>query len=92
MLVWSNGSGELVEELLHRVRIGIGHDKGEAVIRAGLHCGEDIGEGEAPVAKPWRTLAARPPDVADAAFLADAGFILEKQADTLVFMRTLNFF
>ena len=33
----------------------------------------------------------RPPDVADAAFLADAGFVLEKQADTLVFMRTLQF-
>ena len=43
MLVRSDGFGELVEELLHRLCIGIGHDQGEAVIRAGLHGGEDIG-------------------------------------------------
>jgi hypothetical protein len=77
---------------LRRRRIGIGHDKCEAIICAWLNGGKDIGEGEAPVAEPRRALAPLPPDVADAAFLSDPRFILKKQADTLTFMRTLNFF
>ena len=38
-----------------------------------------------------RALAAPPPDVAGAPLLPDARFILEKEADALVFVRTLNF-
>ena len=39
-----------------------------------------------------RPLAASPPDVAHAPLLPDARLVLEKQAQALVFMRTLNFF
>lgn len=86
MFVLSDGFGKAVEEGLHRRRIGIGHHKREGVVRARLHGGEDIGEGEAPVAEPRRPLAAPPPDMADAAFLADARLVLEEQTQALVFM------
>jgi len=92
MFVLSEGSREAVQEHLHRRSIGIGHHQCEGVVRARLDGGEDIGKGKALVAKPRRALAALPPDMADAAFLADAGLVLEEQADTLVFMRTLKFF
>jgi hypothetical protein len=71
---------------LHRLRIGIGHDQCEGVVRARLHGREDIGEGEAPVAKPRRTLAAPPPDMTDATLLADARLVLEEQTNALAFM------
>src|SRR6516162_11797739 len=85
VLVLSNGFGETVQKDLHRRRIGIGHHHRKRVVRARLYGGEDIGEGEAPVAKPWRALAALPPDMTDAAFLADARFVLEEQAQALAF-------
>ena len=86
MFVLSDGFRKAVEEDLHRRSIGVGHHQREGVVRARLYGGEDIGEGEAPVAKPRRTLAALPPDMTNAAFLADARFVLEEQAQALAFM------
>ena len=92
VFILSDGFGEAVEEGLHRRRIGIGHRQRESMIGAWLNGGEDIGEGEAPVAKPRRALAAPPPDMTNAALLADARLVLEEQAKALIFVRTLNFF
>ena len=91
VLVLSNGFGEAIQEGLHCSRIRIRHHQREGVVRGWLDGSEDIGEGEALVGKPRRPLAALPPDVADAALLADTGFVLEEQAQALVFMRRLNF-
>ena len=63
----------------------IGHDQRERVVCPGFNGGEDIGESEALVAKPGRALPPLPPDVADAAFLADPRFVLEKQAGCAYF-------
>ncbi len=57
MFVLSDGFGEAVQEGLHRHRIGVGHHQRKSVVRARLHGGENIGEGEAPVAKSRRPLA-----------------------------------
>ena len=62
----------------------------EAVVGAGFHAGEDVGEREALITPARRPFAAPPPDMTGAAFLADACFILEKQSDALVLMRALN--
>ncbi len=86
MFVICDGLGEAVQKGLHRHRIGIGQHQREGVVRARIHSGEDIGECEAFIAKPWRALAALPPDMADAPLLADARLILEEQADALAFM------
>lgn len=69
---------ELIEELLHCWGIGIGHDKSEGIIRTRLDGGENVGEGEALVAEPRRTLAPLPPDVADTAFLTNPRLILKE--------------
>ena len=68
---------------MHRRRIGIGHHQCKGAVRAGLDGGEDVSEGEAPIAEPRRALAAFPPDMADAALLTDARFVL---AEALAFM------
>ncbi len=86
MFAISDGFRKAVEEDLHRRRIGIGHHQREGVVRARLYGREDIGEGETPVAKPRRPLAALPPDMTDAALLADARLVLEEQAEALAFM------
>ncbi len=86
MVILGEGFGKAVEEGLHRRRIGIGHHQRKRVVGAWLHGREDIGEGEALIAKPRRTLAALPPDMADAPLLADARLVLEEQAKTLVLM------
>ena len=86
VLVFSDGFGKAVEEGLHRRRIGIGHHQRKGIICAGLYGSEDIGEGEALVAEPWRALAALPPDMADAALLANARLVLEEQAQAFAFM------
>ena len=86
MFVISDGFRKAVEEDLHRRRIGIGHHQREGVAGARLDGGEDVGEGEAPVAKSRRPLAALAPDMTDPAFLADARFVLEEQAQALAFM------
>jgi hypothetical protein len=77
---------------LHRRRIGIGHHQRESIVSAWLHGGEDIGEGEALIAEPRRALPALPPDMTDAALLADARLVLEEEAKALIFVRILNFF
>ena len=84
--------GEAVKKYLHRCRIGIGQHQREGTIGARLDGSEDVGEGEALVAQARRALAPLPPDMAEAAFLADARLVLEEQAKALVFMRMLNFF
>jgi hypothetical protein len=83
--------GKAVEEFLHRLRVGVRHDEGEAVVGAGLNGREDVGKREALVAQARRALAAPPPDVDRASLLADARLVLEEQADALVSMRTLKF-
>jgi hypothetical protein len=92
MFVSGEGFGETVQERLHRRRIGIGHHEREGIIGAWLDGGEDVGEGKPLVAQPWRALAPLPPNMTDAAFLADPGLVLKEQANALVFMRTLKFF
>ena len=73
----------------------LGADRGqhqrEGIVGAGLDCREDVGEREAFIAQAWWALAAPPPDPTYATFLANARFVLEKQANTLVFMCILNF-
>jgi hypothetical protein len=92
MFVMGDRLGEAVEKDLHCCRIGIGHHQREGIVRARLNGCEDIGKGEALVAQAWRAFAALPPDMADTALLADACLILEEQAYSLAFIRTLNFF
>ena len=91
MLVIGDRAGEAIEELLHRLGIGIRHDESKGIVGAGLHGREDVGEREAPVAQARRALAAPPPHVACAALLADPRLVLEEQPQVLVFMCTLNF-
>jgi hypothetical protein len=91
MLVVADGRSEAVEEHLHRLGIHKRHDECEGVVGSRLDSCEDVGEREALVAKPRRALASPPPDVAGAPLLADAGLVLEKEADVLVFMRMLYF-
>jgi hypothetical protein len=86
MFVFPERRSEAVEELLHRCRIGIGQHQREGIMGAGFHGGEDIGEGEALVAEARRALAPFPPDMANAALLADARLVLEEQANALAFM------
>jgi hypothetical protein len=81
---------EVVEELLHRLGIRIRHHECEGVVGAGLDRGKDVGERKALVAQTRRALTTRPPNVAGSPFLSDARLVLEKEADALIFVRTLN--
>ena len=92
MFVFPERLREAIEKRLHRRRIGIGQHEREGVVASRFDGGEDVGEGKPLVAEPRRALPPLPPDMADAAFLPDARFILEKQPDALAFMRTLKFF
>jgi hypothetical protein len=47
-------------------------------------------KGETPVAEPRWTLAPPPPDMTDAALLADARFVLKEQAEALAFMTSTD--
>lgn len=91
VLVITDGRSEAVEEHLHRLGIHVRHDQREGVVGSRFDGCEDVGERKALVAEPRRTLAAPPPDVARAPLLADAGLVLEEEADALVFMRMLYF-
>jgi hypothetical protein len=42
VLIVGDGGSEAVEELLHRLGVGIGHDEGEAVVGAGLNASKDV--------------------------------------------------
>jgi hypothetical protein len=92
MVLLGKRFGEAIKKHLHRCRIGIRQHKCEGMISARLNGSEDVGKGEAFIAQARRALAPLPPDVADAALLADARLVLEEQAKALVFMRMLNFF
>ena len=54
VLVVGDRVGEPIEELLHRLGVGIRHDEREAVVAARLDGCEDIGEREALVAQARR--------------------------------------
>ena len=92
VLALANRPSEAVQELLHRLGVGVGQDEGEAVVGTGLDASKDVGEREALIAEARWALATLPPDMARATLLADARLILEEQADALVFMRVLKFF
>jgi hypothetical protein len=92
MLVIGDGFCEAAKEGLHRRRIGVGQHQREGMTGARFDGSEDISEGEALIAKPGRALAALPPDMADAALLADTRLVLKEQPEALVFMRMLNVF
>ena len=86
MLIFGERFRKAVEKGLHCRRIGVRHHQRKRVVCTRLNGCEDVGEGEAPVAEPRRALAAPPPDMADAALLADARFVLKKQTNALAFM------
>ena len=91
MFVPTNCRSEVVEELLHRLGVGVGQNEGETVVGAGLDASKDVGEREALVAEPGWALASLPPDMTGPSLLADPRLVLEEQADALIFMCTLNF-
>jgi hypothetical protein len=91
VLILPDRLGEAIEEFLHRLGIHVRQDQSERVISSRLDGRKDIGKREALVAQARRALAALPPDVARPSFLSDARLVLKKQADTLAFMRMLNF-
>ena len=92
MLAGADGFGEGVEKRLHSRSVRVRQDQREGIICTGLDGGVDVGGDVALVAEARRSFTAFPPDMTDAALLADPRFILEIQAQTLVFMRVLNFF
>ena len=72
VLVICDRRGESVEKRLHSRAVRIGQDQRERVVGAGLDHGVDIGVDVALIDEARRSLAALPPDVAGATFLADA--------------------
>ncbi len=91
VLVIADGRSEAVEEHLHRLGIDVRQDERKGVVGSRLYGCEDVGEREALIAEPRRTLASPPPDVTRAPLLPDAGLVLEEEPDALVFMRMLYF-
>ena len=83
VLVRRQRRAEAVEEQLHCLRVDVWQDQREGVVGTGLNASEDVGEREALVGDAARTLAAPPPDMAGAAFLADPRLVLEEDADML---------
>ena len=88
----SQRRGERIEERLHARRIGVGQDQSEGVVGAGLDRRIDVGVDVALIDEARRALATLPPDVTDAALLADPRLVLEIEAQTLIFIRMLKFF
>jgi hypothetical protein len=58
--------GECIEKRLHCDPVGVGQDQRERVVGAGLDGGVDVGVDIALIEQARRSLAALPPDVADA--------------------------
>jgi hypothetical protein len=81
-----------LEKRLHARAVRIGQDQRERVVGAGLGRSVDVGVDIALIEQARRPLAPPPPDMADAALLPDARFVLKKEAQALVFMRVLNSF
>jgi hypothetical protein len=92
VLVCVDRLGKFIEIDLHRMRRHFGHHERKGVIRARLDGTEDVGECVALIALAGWPLATRVPAVTDAALLADARFVLEKQADPLCPMCIANRF
>ena len=92
MIVGAKRFGECLEKYSHSLGIRVWQNECEGMICAGLNRCVNIGGNIALIAQARRTLTAFPPDVADAAFLANARFVLEIQAQPLSFVRVLKFF
>jgi len=92
MLVLRYGFRKAVQEVLHRRRIGVGHHECEGIVCVRLNGRKDVSEDETLIAKPRWTLAAFPPDMTDAALLADARLVLEEQAQAFAFMTSTDGF
>jgi hypothetical protein len=76
---------------LHRRRRDLRQHEGKGIVRSRLNSTINVGEGVALIGGTGRTLAFCEPAVADPALLANAGFVLEKQADALAWMCICNF-
>ena len=83
---------ERIEKRLHADRVGVGKDQREGVVGAGLDGRIDVGVDVALIEQARRTLAALPPDMADAALLPDACLVLEIQPQSLISMCMLKVF
>ena len=92
VLVLAYRCSEPVEEELHRLSVGVGQDEGEGIVGARLNASKEVGEGEALIAEARWALAAFPPDVTGATFLADPRLGLENEADAVIFCRYTEFF
>jgi hypothetical protein len=90
MLVVRDGLGERFQKRLHAGRVRVGEDQRESVVAAGLCRSIDVGVDVALIDKARRALAAFPPNAAGAPLLPDAGFVLEIEAQALIFVRMLN--
>lgn len=86
VFVGRQGLGELGEEQGHGDRGHRGQDQGEFGAGGGFDGSEDMGPIEPLVAQAGRPLALHPPAMAGPSFLADAGFVLEEQAEALAGM------
>jgi hypothetical protein len=91
MLVILDGRGESIEKRLHSCAVRIRQHQRERVVGAWLDSGVDVGGYIALIQEAWRSLAALPPDMADAPLLSDARLVLKIEANPLVSMRTLKF-
>ena len=72
------------EKGVHDLSRDFRHDEAEILAGCRLDRGQHVHPGVALVAQARWPLAARPPAVAGAPFLANAGFILEPERQTLV--------
>ena len=79
-------------ETPHCDPVGVGQDQRERVVGAGLDGGVDVGVDIALIEQARRSLAALPPDVADAPLLPDARLVLEIEAQALALMCIGNLF
>lgn len=75
--------GEAIKKLLHRIGMYLRQDQREGVVGLGLGGCEDVSKSEALVSRARRALPSRIPEVAHPAFLANAGLVLEEDAQTL---------
>jgi hypothetical protein len=76
--------GEAVKEFLHGPGVDLRQDQREGVVGSYLRGSEDVSEGESLVGRSEWTLALHVPAMADAAFLANARFVLKEDAQPLV--------
>ena len=77
--VGRSGSGEVVEEDLHRGDVDRGQHEGDVLAGGGADRGEDVGPLVAELPDAGRALSAPPPAVADPALVADPRLVFEPQ-------------